>query len=189
MPRKARELYPDNFFHLICRSINNTVLFKEDNDFQEYLRLVHFYFGKKNIQCYHYVLMGTHAHFVIKMPHTVDDFPNMMKGIHVKYCFFYQKKYNYEGNLWRDRYRSYLIDTDRYMLGCGLDIEHKPVKAGIVKAPEDYKWSSYRHWVGKRHDALLSEHPLIDNMKNYKDIAEDYLQNYYEYLRLTAVRI
>ena len=50
-----------------------------------------------------------------------------------------------------------LIDADQYMLGCGLYIEYNLVKAGMVKCPEEYPWSSYGHRIGERKDALLGE--------------------------------
>jgi len=76
------------------------------------------------------------------------------------------------------------------MLGCGLYIEHNPAKASIVKKPEEYQWSSYRHWLGLgRNDFLVGEHPLQNVMGDYQGIAEDYIDTYLTYERGTKIRI
>lgn len=130
--------------------------------------------------------MNTHVHCLVQMPDYVECFSEIIKIILLKYYYYYKYKYGWDGSLWRKRYKAEFIDTDRYMLGCGLYIEHDPVKAGIVKTPEEYPWSSCGHWVGKRKDGLLSEHPLAV-VENYKEIAQDYIDSYMEYLKFTSV--
>jgi len=111
------------------------------------------------------------VHFVIKMPDRVKYIPHMMKLLHLRYTWHYKKRYNYRGSLWCGRYTNDLIDNDRYMLACGLYIEHNPVKAKMVERAEDYRWSSCRHWAGSKDNGLLHEHPLEDEMRNYSEIA------------------
>ncbi|MFH1283025.1 MAG: transposase [bacterium] len=181
MPRNARRLYPNKYFHFIKRSNNHLFIFKDAGDFQIYLNLVRYYFKISDVKCFHYVLMNTHVHFVVKLPEIIDEISEMMKIVHLKYSLYYQNKYDYDGLLWRDRYKSELIDNDRYMLGCGLYIEHNPVKAGMVKNAGDYVWSSYKHWIGEIIDPLLSEHPL-EEAERYGGIAEDYIEEYRNYV-------
>jgi len=154
MPRKARQLFPQQYYHIISRGNNNIFLFQGDDDFQYYCDLAKQYFTDREVKCFHYILMNTHVHFLIKTPDHVELVPEMMKGMHVKYTFYYKKKYGFKGNLWSNRYYSKLIESDRNMLGCGLYIEHNPARAGMVKYPEEYLWSSYRHWVGIMKDEL-----------------------------------
>lgn len=188
MARRNRELYPEQYFHFISRGINNIFLFKGTEDFQKYLGIVHCYFKQFYVQCFHYVVMNTHSHFIVRLPEQIERIPDMMKVIHQKYSWYYHFKYKFDGGLWRDRYKSELIDTDRYMLGCGLYIEYNPVKAGVAHLPEEYPWSSYAHWIGKRKDSILSEHPL-DVVRNYKEIAQDYIDAYSEYIKLTSISV
>jgi putative transposase len=185
MPRKARELYSNQYYHLICRSNNHIFIFKEPDDFQKYLGLAHYYFREQKVKCFHYCLMNTHAHFVVQLPDNIELISEMMKVIHQKYAMYYQKKYDYSGHVWGDRFKNELIDTDRYMLGCGLYLEHNPVKAGMVSQPEEYPWSSYGHWVGMRKDPLLSEHPL--DIKQYRTMADDYISAYLDYVKLVSI--
>ncbi|MFH1282984.1 MAG: transposase [bacterium] len=182
MPQLPRELIPKQYYHFITRSNNHIRLFQDQEDFTKYLRLIKYYFRKGHIHCIHYCCMNTHAHFVVYMPGSVRHVGSIMKYIQLKYYHYFHKKYNHEGILWWGRYRSAIIDTENYMLGCGLYIEHNPVKAGIVTQPDEYQWSSYRHWIGaEKNDLVVIEHPLQDVIRDYKNIAADYIDSYIEY--------
>ena len=66
--------------------------------------------------------------------------------------------YRRSGTLWEGRFKANLVDREKYFLACCRYIELNPVRAGMVKAPEDYRWSSYRyHALGAKNE-LLSEH-------------------------------
>jgi putative transposase len=188
MGKLLRELYPDQFFHIIARSNNHIDLFKAPEDFRTFLTIVHQQFRQCKIKCFHYCLMNTHIHLVVQMPSTVKHVPDTIQKINLKYYQYYHNRYNYEGSLWRGRYKSEFIDNDRYMLGCGLYVEHNPVKAGIVRLPEEYPWSSYSHWIGMSNDPLLAEHPLVNSIEDYRTIAKDYIEMYNDYMRLTLTR-
>jgi len=129
MARRARELYPHQYYHFIHRSTNKIHLFRHEKDFRTYLGLAHACFRQYKVKCFHYVLMHTHVHFVLQMPDRVKHIPQMMKLLGLNYTWYFKKKYDYQGSLWRGRYKNELIDNDRYMLACGVYIEHNPVKA------------------------------------------------------------
>jgi putative transposase len=68
--------------------------------------------------------------------------------------------YKRTGSLWEGRYKASLIDSAAYLLGCMRYIEMKPVRAGMVRHPGDYRWSSFAaNALGKR-DTMLTRHPL-----------------------------
>src|SRR5690606_37865960 len=61
---------------------------------------------------------------------------------------------------WQGRFKSCLVDTDRYLLTVIRYIELNPVRAGMVDKPEHYRWSSVPTHLGRACDPLLSPHPL-----------------------------
>ncbi|WP_319001695.1 hypothetical protein [Clostridium estertheticum] len=63
--------------------------------------------------------------------------------IHSKYAKYYNKKYNYIGHLFQDRYYAELIETDAQMLETIRYVHLNPVRAKMVKKSESYEWSSY----------------------------------------------
>ena len=91
--------------------------------------------------------MDNHAHLLLQ--EREEDIANIMKRINVSYVFYFNKKYKKSGHLFQDRYKSEKIEDDSYLLMATRYIHKNPVKAGIVKKAEKYKWSSYKAYLGK----------------------------------------
>ena len=67
-------------------------------------------------------------------------------------------RYNRTGTLWEGRYKAGLVQDDRYLLACQRYIELNPVRAGIVLAPGEYRYSSYAHHAIGTDDPLVTSH-------------------------------
>lgn len=59
---------------------------------------------------------------------------------------------------------SAIVDSERYLLVCSRYIEMNPVRAGMVGAPQQYRWSSYRHNAQGQADSLLSPHDVYQRL-------------------------
>jgi putative transposase len=59
-----------------------------------------------------------------------------------------------------------LIQTERYLLACMAYIDLNPVRAHMVAQPEDYFWSSFGHYAGRRNDRLITPHALYWGLGN-----------------------
>jgi putative transposase len=166
MPRTAR-IAPEGYvYHVLTRGNNRQDVFREDPDFGRYCELLVHYKEKFPFLLYHYVLMTNHVHLVLE---TTGHAPlsEIMKGINISYAQYYKKKYGHIGHFWQDRYKSILISKDEYLLACGSYIELNPVRAGMVKAPGDYRWSSYCFYAFGKEDHLIDEQPV------YRDLWAD----------------
>ena len=83
-----------------------------------------------------------------------------MKRLGQRYVQYINRTYKRSGTLWEGRFRSSIIQQDEYLLKCQRYIELNPVRAGIVKHPGEYRWSSYLvNGQGNSVD-LLSPHSL-----------------------------
>jgi hypothetical protein len=51
------------------------------------------------------------------------------------------------GHLFQGRYHNVLVDKDAYLLELSRYLHLNPVRAGLVKLPEEYRWSSYRTYL------------------------------------------
>jgi putative transposase len=91
-----------------------------------------------------------------------------MKGLNLSYAQYYKKKYHYQGHFWQDRFKSIIISKDNYLLACGSYVELNPVRAGIVRNPGHYKWSSYRGYAYGENNELLDKHPIYLDLSRYK---------------------
>lgn len=85
----------------------------------------------------------------------------MMQQLGRKYVSYYNKTHARTGTLWEGRFRSSLITTSTYLFACHRYIELNPVRAGIVRLPEHYEWSSYRNNAMAIHDSLITPHREI----------------------------
>ena len=101
-----------------------------------------------------------------------------MKRINLSYYQHYKKRYGYSGHFWQDRFKSLLIERDAYLLACGFYIERNPVRAKMVKFPEQYPYSSYPYYAFGKDDPLLDKDPC------YETLGKDDSQRQNEYRRL-----
>jgi putative transposase len=106
-----------------------------------------------------YVLMDNHFH-LLATPSTADGLPQWMQAIGRRYVRYFNDRHGRTGTLWEGRYRSTLIQSERYLLACMAYIDLNPVRAGMVAEAREHPWSSHAHYAGLRHDRLLTPHPL-----------------------------
>ena len=140
---RSRLLYPGCYAHIISRSIRKEKVFVEDEDFKYFLSLVKEAKDKHVFNLFHYCLMQTHFHFVVQMLQ-LEDLSKALNFIKKRYVFYYHTKYGVSGPIWRERYKSSLIEDCPYLYACGQCVEFNPVKAGIVEKAKDWVYSSAR---------------------------------------------
>ena len=128
--------------------------FSEDADCEWFLALFKSAMQRYVVSVHSYVLMKNHYHAIVT-PDSELGLPCAMKELGVRYVQYFNKKYDRTGTLWGGRYRAITIEDERYWLTCLSYIEQNPVRAGIVEAADQYRWSSYRvHAYGEPQDWL-----------------------------------
>jgi len=120
---------------------------------------------KFGVAVHAYVLMSNHFH-LLATPDTEEGLPQMMQAVGRRYVRYFNDSQARSGTLWEGRYRSTVIETERYLLACMVYIDLNPVRAGLVKDAGDYPWSSYGCYVGTRVDRLVTPHPLYWTLGN-----------------------
>jgi putative transposase len=105
-----------------------------------------------------FVLMTNHIHLLAtgREPGAIS---RMMQAIGRRYVRYINRAYGRTGTLFEGRFKSSLIETDRYLLTCMRYIELNPVRAGIAAAPGEYMWSSYRQNASGMPCESLAPHP------------------------------
>jgi len=92
--------------------------------------------------------MGNHIHLLIK--EEKEDLGIAMRRIGASYVYWYNWKYDRSGHLFQDRYKSEVVEDDKYLLTVVRYIHKNPVKAGLVKNFKEYKWSSYSEYISRK---------------------------------------
>lgn len=164
MPRMARIAPPGHVFHVLTRGNNRQDVFLDTEDYQTYLDILLKYKEKFECKIYHYVLMTNHVHLVLETVAEGGGLDEVMKGINLSYAQHYKRRYNHIGHFWQDRFKSIVISKDRYLLACGSYVELNPVRAGLVKDPRDYRWSSYNSYAYGKEDSVVDEHPIYQGL-------------------------
>ena len=162
LPRLTLPHYPH---HIIQRGNNRQPIFASVADYQMLLDLLDENARKFNVAIHAYVLMSNHFH-LLATPATPDGLPQMMQAVGRRYVRYFNDSQKRTGTLWEGRYKSTLIQTDRYLLTCMAYMDLNPVRAGLVPGPPDYPWSSYGHFTGQRIDKLITPHPLVWELGN-----------------------
>lgn len=147
----------------MTRGNNRQTLFRDQSDFETYSALVAMMKKECAFEVYHYCLMGNHVHFVIRFLDK-EGLQKVMQRVNLIYAKRYRIKYRYCGHVFQDRFKSFPVEKDSYLLECGRYIERNPLKAKLVGRLRDYPWSSYRYYAeGERND-LITANPLYEGM-------------------------
>jgi REP element-mobilizing transposase RayT len=148
MPRSARKRSETGIYHVMVRGINRQEIFHDDEDCQKYLETLEKIKKESSCEIYAYCLMGNHLHLLIR--EGKEHIEQIMKRIGISYAYWYNWKYEHFGHVFQDRYKSECVNSDGYLMTVIRYIHNNPVKAGMVKKPELYKWSSCRAYYGEK---------------------------------------
>ncbi len=159
MPRLPRFVIPGQALHIVQRGNNRQPCFFAEDDYRFYLDSLTDAATRYGGQVHAYVLMTNHVHLLLT-PRSEESPSLLLQSVGRRYVRYINQVYRRSGTLWEGRYKSTLIDSDRYLLTCSRYIELNPVRARMVNHPGDYRWSSFRSNVSGTLDTLLSPHPL-----------------------------
>jgi len=142
MPRRARLKVAGVPVHIIQRGNNRQACFFADDDYLFFLDCLARIAKRFRCALHAYVLMTNHFHLLLSSQ--LEEGPSLlMKFLGQRYVQYVNRTYRRSGSLWEGRFRSSLVQTERYVLGCYRYIEMNPVRANMVKHPIEYPWSSY----------------------------------------------
>ena len=149
--------------HLIVRGNNRTDLFRDDADRCIFLKLMQQALGACACDVHAYVLMPNHVHLVAT-GHLEGELSELMQRIGRKFARLVNIRWSRTGTLYEGRFWSSLIDSERYLLTCMRYVELNPVRAGIVRHPKEFGWSSYRENAGGSPVGFLTPHELYTRL-------------------------
>lgn len=145
---------------MVQRGHNRAPCFFDDEDFEFYLHWLGVALEEHECALHSYVLMTNHIHLLLT-PSLCSDVAQLFMSIGRRYVRFINKKYDRSGTLWESRYRSSLIEAEDYLMRCHRYIELNPVRASLVDAPQEYRWSSFRANALGERNPLITPHELF----------------------------
>ena len=166
MARKPRIEYEGAFYHVIARGNQRQKVFKDRYDFLKYIEILLSYKRRYHCYLYCYVLMNNHIHLLIE----TREIPlsKILQGVSQSYTMYFNRRYKTVGHLFQGRYKAILCDRDEYLLTLVKYIHLNPVRAKVVKTPNEYEWSSHHNYAKQN-----SKCDLIDTDQVLRMFSED----------------
>jgi putative transposase len=157
MARQPRPVLPGIALHVVQRGNDRLDCFRRDGDYMLYHTHLRELAEQLGCSVHAYCLMTNHVHLLLTPP-AADALAALMRNLGQRYVQRFNRAYKRTGTLWEGRFRSFPVDSARYVLACYRYIEQNPLRAGMVTAPAEYPWSSYHANAGLRADPLVTPH-------------------------------
>lgn len=170
MARPLRIEFAGALYHVTARGDRQEAIYEDDKDRQAYLDILGEVVERFHWHCYAYCLMGNHYHLVIE---TLEG--NLSKGmrqLNGVYTQVSNRRHRRVGHLFQGRYKAILVDKDAYWLEVSRYVVLNPVRAGVVKQPGAWRWSSYNATVGAQSPPTwLKAEAVLAQFGKTRDIA------------------
>jgi len=176
MSRPLRIEYPGAWYHVMNRGRRGEKIFTERNDYKRFLELLKESSELFNIKIAAYCMMPNHYHLLLQTPD--GNLSRCMRQINGVYTQRFNRAHKYDGQLFRGRYKSILVEVDSYLLELLRYIHKNPLRAGLTHDLNDYEWSSHRGYISdaKKWEWLYKGFALSLLMKERKDSPRAYIK-------------
>ena len=184
MPRALRIWIPDGIYHLTVRGNNRQPIFLNAADYQQYLIELR----ECQRHCVYHVLafalMPNHVHMVVEASPQAS-LSDVMHRVSTNYTRYFNDHYHRIGHLYQDRFYSNLVDQDSYLMEVTRYVHLNPFRAGLVRHPAEYLWSSYRMYAELEPDRLgLVERTQV--LRFFGDSPREQVQRYRRFVEALA---
>ena len=188
MSRLLRIQYPGAIYHAMARGVERRKLFGDARDYERFLHELDECVETFAIRLYAFCLFGTHYHLLFETPH--GNLSEFMQSLQTRYVIYFNRRHRRWGHLMQGRYKAKLVEGDSYLLRLSRYMHLNPVATRAMlskahaerrKALRDYRWSSYRTYVGMGKELkYVSYGPLRalvpDPAKNRRRVYRQYVE-------------
>ncbi|MEE9425039.1 MAG: transposase [Methylococcales bacterium] len=177
MARPIRIEYPGALTHVKSFCNEGSRIFLEEANRRAFIELLDELLVHHQIDCYAYCLMNDHYHLLLETATT--NLSKMMRSLNGRYTQYFNREYHQSGAIFRGRFKSVVIQKEKYLREVSRHIILNPLRADLVDYPEDYKWSSYRATAGmEQAPAWLVVDKLLGSFDSSKQSAVKQYKNY-----------
>ncbi len=154
MSRPLRIEFAGAFYHVTSRGNGRKSIYRDGEDRSSFLQVLHKVNQRCHWLCHAYCLMDNHYHLIIETPE--GNLSRGMRQLNGVYTMYFTRRHRSIGHIYQGRVKAILVEKESYLLEVCRYVTLNPVRAGLVKRPEDWGWSSYRGTGGlnKPHPSL-----------------------------------
>jgi REP element-mobilizing transposase RayT len=170
MARPPRIEYSGALYHLTSRGNDQQLIFESPSDYETFLATLELVVARYRWRCHSYCLLGNHYHLLLETPD-----PNLalgMRQLNGTYAQAFNRRRGRVGHVFQGRYGAIIVESQRHLLQVSRYVVLNPVRAGLCRQPEEWRWSSYRAMIGAAPaPALLTIDWLLESFGVRPDAA------------------
>lgn len=174
MGRKSRLHFDGALFHCWARGVDRRTIFSDDADYSGFMDILEGVLRGSNGKLVAYCLMPNHFHLLVQVS-TVTLSVIMQRAL-TRYATRFNRRHERVGHLFQERFRERLCDDNAYLSRIIPYIHLNPVRAGLVHAPELWRWSSQYKFPIENVD-LTGFDPWEDSTERSVDLCRKEVKN------------
>jgi REP element-mobilizing transposase RayT len=151
--------FPGALYHAILRGNHRQPTFLEPTHYQYFNWLVRQVVEDCALRLHAYCWMPNHVHFAVQVGET--RLGTAMLRIASRYARHVQRDIPTTGHFFEERHRAILVNETRYLLELVRYIHLNPVRAGLVRHPAEWRWSSHAVYMGRRQEPWVTTAPTL----------------------------
>ncbi len=173
MGRKPRLEEEGGIYHVIQRGNNREYIFSDNTDKDYLIGQFCLLCGVTGCHVYGFVIMGNHYHLVLKT--SAEPLQSVMHRLNLRYSKYYNREHEHTGHVFQGRYKAIPVSDERYILSLVRYLHQNPVRAGICKWVEEYRWRSDSFYRENKHDWVDTDLVLDILSDNRKTSVKEYI--------------
>ena len=177
MARKARIHYPEAVYHVMLRGNGGNPIFSDEEDYHHFEALLQEGIQRFKHKIHGYCWMPNHVHLVIQVGE--QSLSKIIQNLSFRYTRWFNRRQNQTGHLFQGRYKAILVDADEYLWELVRYVHLNPVRAGLVKRPDDFRWSGHLGYLGHVTQEWLTTDWVLRGFSKQRKRA---LQKYQDYI-------
>jgi len=170
MARPLRIEFPGAIYHVTSRGNAKQTIFIDDEDKERFFDMLSMVVERFNWRCHAYCLMENHYHLLIETLHA--NLSKGMRQLNGVYTQGFNQRYRRIGHLFQGRYKAILVEKDNHLLSLCRYVVLNPMRVGLVKRPEQWRWSSYKATIGlAKRPAFLTVDWILSQFDGRKRVS------------------
>lgn len=168
MPRKPRNEIMSQISHIVVKGMNNEYIFEKEIYMKKFKEILKNKLKDSNIKIISYCIMNNHVHLLLysKLTHNISKY---MQRVNTSYSNYYNKINNRTGYVYKNRFYSQPILSEKQLYRCIDYIHNNPIKAKICENQKKYKYSSaYEIWKNESNGLISKNTKVVIYKKLHK---------------------
>jgi putative transposase len=170
MARLARVVIPGHPHHVTQRGNGRARTFFDDGDYALYRDLLADNCRAAGVEVWAWCLMPNHVHLIL-VPSDTDGLRRALARVHRSYAGTIQARRKRTGHFWQGRFGAAVMDED-HLAAALRYVSLNPVRARLVRRPQDWRWSSVRAHLRGRDDGVTALAPVRDRFPRFADLLD-----------------